>query len=79
MKSTLIDKKYYIISVYYFNKGFLIIFGQLYLKLSSAIRSKCLTQQHYAHSHVTNRGPTRTLFLMLVLDENGYDLFPHEG
>ena len=42
------------------------------MKQSSAIRSKCLTLQHYAHSHVANRGPTRILFLLLVVDENWY-------
>jgi hypothetical protein len=67
----MIDKKCYIISVYCFNRGFL-IFGQLYLKQSSAIRSQCLTQQHYDHSHVTNRGPTTILYLLPVGDENGY-------
>jgi len=26
-----------------------------------------------------SRGPTRILYLLLVVDENGYDLFPHDG
>ena len=54
-----------IILVLCFNKGFLIAFGQPYFKQSSATRSKCFTQPHYAHSHVTNRGSTRIFYLLL--------------
>jgi len=52
--------------------------GRLYFRQCSATRSRCLTQLHYANSQVTNRGPNRILYL-LVVDENGNDLFPHEG
>jgi hypothetical protein len=56
------------------DKGLLITFGQLYFKQSSATRSKCLSQLHYAHSQGTNRGPER-VFYPLDVDENGYALF----
>jgi hypothetical protein len=62
-----------IILVHGFHKGFLITFGQLYFTQSSATRSKCLTQLRYAHSQVTNSGPKRKLYL-LVVDENGHNL-----
>jgi len=74
----LIKKNCSIILVLCFNKGFLIKFGQLYSKQSFATWSKYFTQLHYAHSHVTSCGPKRILYL-LVVDENGYDLFPHES
>jgi len=53
-------------------------FDQLYFKQHSAARSKCLTHLHYDYSQDTNRGPTR-IFYPLVVDENGYDFFLHEG
>jgi len=60
------------------NKRFLITFGQLRFKQSSASRSKYLPELLYALSQVTNRGPARVLYL-LILDENGYEIFPREG
>jgi len=48
-----------IILLHCFIKGFLMTFGQLYLRQSFATRSRCLTQLHYAHSQVTNRGTNR--------------------
>ena len=67
-----------LILLHCFIKGFLLTLGQLYFRQSSATRSRCLTQLHYAHSQVTNRGTNRILYL-LVVDENGNELFPHEG
>jgi len=64
------------ISVHCFSKGFLILFGQLYFKQSSTARIKRLMQLHYAHSQVTSRRHTR--IYLLVVDEYGYDLLPHE-
>jgi hypothetical protein len=51
--AVLLDKKL----LYYFDKRFLITFGQLYFRQSSATRSKHHMQLHYAHSHVMSRGP----------------------
>jgi hypothetical protein len=39
-------KNFYIILAHCFNKGFLITYGQLYLKQSSATRSKCIMLIH---------------------------------
>jgi len=59
-------------------KGFLMTLGQLYFIQSSVTRNRCLTQLHYAHSQVTKRGTNRIVYL-LVVEENGNDLFPREG
>ena len=69
---------FFFVGLYSFNKVFLLAFGKLHFKLSSATRSKCLTELYNAHSQVTNRGPTWILYMLLVVDENGYDLFPPE-
>jgi hypothetical protein len=58
-----------------FNRGFLIIFGRIYIKQSSANRRKCLPPLHYAHSQVTNRGQSKILY-PLVVNEKGYVLVP---
>jgi hypothetical protein len=60
-----------------FNKGFLIKSSQFSFKQPFATQSKFLPQMHYAYAQVMSRGPKNILYL-LVLDENGYDLFPHE-
>jgi hypothetical protein len=69
--AVLLDKKLLL-----FDKGFLITFGQLYFKQASATGSKYLTQLHYAHSHVMNRGPKGYLLLVLKtdmpVDQEGY-------
>ena len=50
---------FYISLLHHFNKGFLIIFSQLYFKQYSATRSNCFPQPHYVHSQVTIREPKR--------------------
>jgi len=57
-------------SVHCCNKGYLITFGKLHFKQYSATSNKCLNQQQYAHSQVTNSGPNSILLLLLVVDEN---------
>ena len=64
---------YYFCSLFY--RGFLITFGQIYIKQSSATRRTCLPPLHYAHSHVTNRGRNKVLY-PLVVNENGYAHVP---
>ena len=51
---------------------------KLRFKQSSASRSKYLPELLYALSQVTIRGPARVLYL-LVVAEDGYELFPREG
>jgi len=67
----------YIILVCCFNKRFLITFGKFHFKQSSATRSKCLTQMHYAHSQATSRGPKCMFYLLLAVDETAYAQFTY--
>jgi hypothetical protein len=75
----MLDKKWFkIILVHCFNQGFLTTVGRLDFKQSSANGRMRFTQLYYAHSQVTCRGSTRILYLLLIMDENGYDTFPHK-
>jgi hypothetical protein len=49
------------ILVYCFNKGFLIVFGQLYLKQSSAFRSRCAL-----------RNSIMLIHMLRTVDQQGY-------
>ena len=48
-------RAHYISLVHCINKEFIITLCRFLFKQSSATRSKCLTQLHYAHSQVMNR------------------------
>ena len=57
-------KKSYIISIHFFNKGFLITCGHTYLKQSSNNRSKCIMRIHKLEAI-----DQKVIYLMVV-DEN---------
>jgi hypothetical protein len=72
MKAPLLDTKF-VTLVLCFNNGFLIIFDQLVFQtIFCHPKQMSLLQVRYVHSQITNRRPTRILYLLLVVDENRY-------
>jgi hypothetical protein len=71
------DKKLFkIILVHCFNQGFPKQRAEL-ISNNLLPMEACVLPSSYAHSQVTYRAPT--IYLLLVMDENGYDPLPYTG